>query len=243
MSSDIDRRLALEIQEVFDMFDEDSNGYIDAIELQHALSTITGNQVSPHDVLELLRQYDRDESGSLTLDEFTYMVSDKMKSRKSADDLLKTFQFLCGNSTEISAASLRQAASDVGEILSEAEARELISAALGGVDGFVDFAAFCAVQRAMHEDDSDPIAQPPPKETTAARKSSNYRTDSHVFDSSAANPPDGTARDQSETPPPAPLEAEPTVFAEGFTFGDDGHQEPVEGQIVQIVNNPEENKS
>lgn len=152
MSDEADQRLLAEATQVFDMFDEDGNGSIDVSELQSALTTITGAVVTAHEASEIIRLYDVDENGTLSLDEFKMMVKARVTARSWSGDLVRTFQFLCGpgNSHVITAKSLRSAAADVGEVLSEEEAQTLIDAALGGFGGLgggVDYATFCKVQQ------------------------------------------------------------------------------------------------
>eukprot|EP00759_Apiculatamorpha_spiralis_P048530 PhF_6_TR4374/c0_g1_i1/m.5902/K16465/CETN1; centrin-1 len=140
-------RLLKEIAEVFDMFDEDGSGTVDGTEIQSALTTITGTMVTAREAFDIMKKYDIDENGELNLEEFTEMVLERMQARTNAEDMVRTFQFLCGGGTSITAESLRKSALEVGEVLSEQEAKDLIAVALGGLQGNVDYTAFCSIQK------------------------------------------------------------------------------------------------
>ena len=62
-------------KQIFDDFDLDGNGLIDADELQEAVKQI-GFEMSMEEVLEFLKTYDEDGNGSLNFEEYQLMMQD-----------------------------------------------------------------------------------------------------------------------------------------------------------------------
>eukprot|EP01084_Bolivina_argentea_P170668 295741_1 len=65
-----------EMKILFDEFDEDGGGTIDAVELQNALKSV-GEELSMEEVKELIQHVDGNEDGEIDFDEFKIMVNQK----------------------------------------------------------------------------------------------------------------------------------------------------------------------
>ena len=68
-----------EIREAFNLFDTDGSGTIDARELKAAMRAL-GFQVKKAEIRTMIADIDKDESGSIDIDEFTEMMTGKMVS-------------------------------------------------------------------------------------------------------------------------------------------------------------------
>lgn len=66
-----------EIKEAFNLFDTDGSGSIDARELKAAMRAL-GFQVKKAEIRKMIADVDKDESGTIDLDEFTEMMTGKM---------------------------------------------------------------------------------------------------------------------------------------------------------------------
>jgi len=62
------------IKALFDSIDDDGNGKIDELELQKALSDITGDKVDLEETRTVIRAVDRDGDGHINFQEFVVMV-------------------------------------------------------------------------------------------------------------------------------------------------------------------------
>jgi len=79
-----------EIREAFDYFDVDGTGTIDAVDLRVAMRAL-GFEPSKAEVEHMIAAVDTDASGSLDFSEFLEVVTRKINSPDSLDDLRKAF--------------------------------------------------------------------------------------------------------------------------------------------------------
>ena len=80
-----------EIREAFDLFDTDGSGTIDAKELKVAMRAL-GFAVKKDEVDAIMREYDRDDSGSIEYPEFREIMMERMGDRNPQDELAKAFK-------------------------------------------------------------------------------------------------------------------------------------------------------
>jgi Ca2+-binding EF-hand superfamily protein len=66
-----------EIKEAFHLFDTDGSGSIDVRELKAAMRAL-GFQVKKAEIRQMIADIDKDESGTINLDEFIEMMTGKM---------------------------------------------------------------------------------------------------------------------------------------------------------------------
>lgn len=143
-----------EIIQVFKMFDEDDTGSIDVSELASALQTITGEKVSREDMMAIMAKFDADGSGSIELAEFESMVMERMRGRSFHEETAKAFNYLEDKSMPgfVTRESLRKAADDVGEKLTDVELNEMFDVLVTGQSSqAIDFATYCIVQQAAED--------------------------------------------------------------------------------------------
>ena len=104
----------MEIKEAFDLFDSDKSGSIDKTELKNALQNL-GIDNKNHTLTTMMKDLDKDDSGTITFDEFIEMMTAKMSDKDTKDDLYKVFRLFIGDesSDKISAKHLRRVANDL----------------------------------------------------------------------------------------------------------------------------------
>jgi Ca2+-binding EF-hand superfamily protein len=146
-----------EIDEVFNLFDSDSSGKIDVNELESALFTITGERLPRDEVVALIKRYDEKADGELSKEEFTTMVMERLKGRTFQEETARAFKLLEDPNAAgaITKDSLRRAAAECGERLTEDDINEMFDTLVtGNPSPVVDFATFCSIQFAASSSDS-----------------------------------------------------------------------------------------
>merc|ERR1712185_290006 len=79
-----------EIKEAFDIFDVDSSGSIDYKELKAAMKAL-GVTVKKEELKKMITDVDADGSGSVEFPEFLQMMTAKMSSNDSKEDVKKVY--------------------------------------------------------------------------------------------------------------------------------------------------------
>eukprot|EP01063_Lacrimia_lanifica_P005785 TRINITY_DN1349_c0_g3_i1.p2 TRINITY_DN1349_c0_g3~~TRINITY_DN1349_c0_g3_i1.p2 ORF type:complete len:148 (+),score=88.40 TRINITY_DN1349_c0_g3_i1:61-504(+) len=82
---------ASQIKEVFDLFDSDSSGVIDAEEMHYALKGL-GFELSQREVSQVVERLDKDGNGVVEFEEFEKFVQDKQNKRGSDDEIKEAFK-------------------------------------------------------------------------------------------------------------------------------------------------------
>ena len=115
-----------EIKEAFDLFDTDKTGTIDYHELKVAMRAL-GFDVRKQEVLDLMRDYDRDGSGQIEFPDFLDIMTIKINNRDPTEEILKAFRLFDEDGTgRISLKNLRRIARELGENLSDEELQAMI---------------------------------------------------------------------------------------------------------------------
>merc|ERR1712098_652398 len=126
-----------EIKEAFDMFDKDSSGSIEPKELLEAMKKL-GFDHDNEIVMQMIGDLDKDKSGEIEFDEFLDMMSAKVPSDPTREDIAKVFPLFDKDKTgTISMANLKQIVRELGETMSEDDVAELIEHADSDGDGEV----------------------------------------------------------------------------------------------------------
>ncbi len=115
-----------EIKEAFDLFDTDKTGTIDYHELKVAMRAL-GFDVRKQEVLDLMRDYDRDGAGQIEFQDFLDIMTTKINNRDPTEEILKAFKLFDEDGTgRISLKNLRRIARELGENLSDEELQAMI---------------------------------------------------------------------------------------------------------------------
>ncbi|CAG9333219.1 unnamed protein product [Blepharisma stoltei] len=115
-----------EIKEAFDLFDTDKTGSIDYHELKVAMRAL-GFDVKKLEVIDLMRQYDKENSGRIDYQDFLDIMTQKIGDRDPKEEVLKAFRLFDDDGTGyITLKNLRRVARELGEHLSDEELKAMI---------------------------------------------------------------------------------------------------------------------
>ncbi|XP_061172568.1 uncharacterized protein LOC133181934 isoform X2 [Saccostrea echinata] len=132
--------LANEAKSVFDEFDRDKNGKIDALELGSALRML-GLNPTMKEVTDMISEVDNDGNGTIEFEEFhTFIKRSYKKPDDIKHDLKKAFRVLDINGDGfISKEELREVLTKMGETLTDQEVDEMMEKADKNKDGKIDY--------------------------------------------------------------------------------------------------------
>ncbi|SOV07150.1 probable CDC31 - spindle pole body component, centrin [Ustilago sp. UG-2017a] len=115
-----------EIKEAFELFDTDKDGAIDYHELKVAMRAL-GFDLKKAEVLKLLRDHDKTNSGLLEWEDFNQIMSEKIASRDPMEEIRKAFALFDDDATgKISLRNLKRVAKELGEALDDDELQAMI---------------------------------------------------------------------------------------------------------------------
>ncbi|GAB9467040.1 hypothetical protein Gpo141_00004400 [Globisporangium polare] len=136
-----------EIREAFHLFDTDGSGSIDARELKAAMRAL-GFQVKKAEIRQMIADIDKDESGTINVDEFIEMMTGKMNSRDPREEIIKIFKLFDDDNTgKISFRNLKRVCAELGETLTDDEMQEMIDEADRDGDGSINEDEFLRVMK------------------------------------------------------------------------------------------------
>eukprot|EP01015_Nassula_variabilis_P018245 TRINITY_DN2963_c0_g2_i5.p2 TRINITY_DN2963_c0_g2~~TRINITY_DN2963_c0_g2_i5.p2 ORF type:complete len:164 (+),score=59.13 TRINITY_DN2963_c0_g2_i5:66-557(+) len=136
-----------ELKEAFDLFDTEKTGTIDYHELKVAMRAL-GFDVRKAEVLQLIKEYDRDDSGRIEYDDFLEIMTKKYAERDPSEEILKAFKLFDDDNTgKITLKNLRKIARDLGENLSDDELKAMIDEFDKDQDGSINEDEFLNIMR------------------------------------------------------------------------------------------------
>mmetsp|Transcript_9777 Transcript_9777/g.32739 ORF Transcript_9777/g.32739 Transcript_9777/m.32739 type:complete len:291 (-) Transcript_9777:133-1005(-) len=136
-----------EIREAFELFDADGSGKVDVRELKIAMRAL-GFNVKKAEVREMVAELGKDEHDTVDYDEFVKLMSRKMATRDTREEILKVFQlFDDDRSGRISFANLKRVVGMVGERMTDEEIQEMIDEADRDGDGEIGEEDFYRVMK------------------------------------------------------------------------------------------------
>ena len=122
----------------FLQFDKNGDGFISTEELGTCLRSL-GFHIEEKNLKELMEEFDRNNEGKVSFDEFYHVVNVRMKNPLTEDELKDSFAlFDKDNSGKISSAELKKALTTWGEKLSDDQVNEFIEDADTNGDGELD---------------------------------------------------------------------------------------------------------
>lgn len=134
-----------EIQEAFELFDTDKDGAIDYHELKVAIRAL-GFEVSKADVIKIMKDYNREDTGKISYDDFCEVMTERVLERDPLDEVLKAFRlFDESESGRIGVRDLRRVARELGETVSDEELRAMIDEFDTDGDGEINQEEFIAI--------------------------------------------------------------------------------------------------
>ena len=136
-----------EIKEAFDLFDTDKIGAIDYHELKVAMRAL-GFDVRKQEVISLMKEYDRDNTGRIEYPDFLEIMTQKIADRNPTEEIYKAFKlFDDDNSGFISLKNLRKIAKELGENLSDDELQAMIDEFDKDADGQISEEEFLNIMK------------------------------------------------------------------------------------------------
>ena len=136
-----------EIKEAFELFDTDKTGTIDYHELKVCMRAL-GFDVKKQEVLNLMREYDREGSGQIEYPDFLEIMTTKISERDPIEEISKAFKLLDEDNTgRISLRNLRRIAREMQENLSDDELQAMIDEFDKDGDGEISEAEFLAIMK------------------------------------------------------------------------------------------------
>lgn len=141
-----------EIREAFDLFDTDKDSAIDAHELKVALRAL-GFHVKKEDIQALMSQYDEDDTGHVTFQQFLTICTDKMADRDPLEEIRKAFMLFDEDKTgAITVKNLRKVAREIGENMSDEELHAMIDEFAKEREGEITEEEFIAIMKNNGDD-------------------------------------------------------------------------------------------
>jgi calmodulin len=137
-----------EIKEAFNVFDKDNDGFITIKELGTVMRSL-GHNPTEMELQDMIKLYDKDESGTIDFPEFLDLMTTKMKETELEEQLIETFKVFDrdGNGL-LSGQELKYVMAVVGEVLTDTEVDELIKQADVDGDGFINYQEFVKMMTA-----------------------------------------------------------------------------------------------
>lgn len=134
-----------ELKEAFAVYDTNRDGVITTRELGTVMRQL-GQNPTEAEIQEMIKQLDKDSSGTINFNEFVTLMADKMKTVVTEEDIRDAFRvFDVNGNGEISAHELRHVITNLGERLTEEEANEMIRVADLDGDGLINYLDFINV--------------------------------------------------------------------------------------------------
>mgnify|MGYP003706392583 CR=1 FL=1 len=107
-----------------------------------------GFDVRKAEVLKLMKEYDRNESGQIEYSDFVDIMTQKMAERDPEEEIRKAFQLFDDDQTgTISVKNLRRVARELGEVLSDDELQAMIDEFDKNQDGVIDESEFLSIMK------------------------------------------------------------------------------------------------
>ncbi|RHZ82707.1 hypothetical protein Glove_104g43 [Diversispora epigaea] len=115
-----------EIREAFDLFDTDKDGAMDFHELKVAMRAL-GFDENKSEVLKIIRQYDKNDDGTIVFDDFFKVMSERIVNRSPEEEIHRAFQLFDDDNTgKISLRNLKRVAKELGENLDDDDLQAMI---------------------------------------------------------------------------------------------------------------------
>ena len=136
-----------ELKEAFDLFDTDHTGRMDYHQLKVSMRAL-GFDVRKAEVLRLMKEYDRAESGFIAYADYVDLMTTKLAERNPEDEIRKAFALFDEEQTgAISLRNLRRVARELGEALGDEELQAMIDEFDRNGDGSIDIEEFMAIMK------------------------------------------------------------------------------------------------
>lgn len=134
-----------EIKEAFAMYDLDGNGVITTRELGSVMRTL-GLNPTEAEILNFIKEVDTDNSGTISLKEFSVLMAGKLKNIDTEEDIIEAFKvFDVANKGYITVHEMRHVMTNLGEKLTEQEIDDMMREADSDGDGIINYQDFVKI--------------------------------------------------------------------------------------------------
>jgi len=117
-----------------------------------------GFTIKKAEIRQMIQDIDKDDSGTVDFDEFVEMMTGRMTSRDSKDEIQKVFALFDEDTTgKITFRDLKKAVTELGENISDEEIMEMIEEADRSGDGTINFEEFYRVMKKRGDDPLDDL--------------------------------------------------------------------------------------
>ena len=118
---DLSEEQKSDIREAFNLFDTTGSGSIDTKDLKVAMRAL-GFEPRKEEIKKMVNDVDKDNSGSLSFDNFINLMARKISEKDSKEEILKAFKLFDDDETgRISFQNLKRVAKELGENLTDEE--------------------------------------------------------------------------------------------------------------------------
>lgn len=136
-----------EIKEAFELFDTNKSGTIDYHELKVSMRAL-GFDVKKAHVVELMKDYDKGNTGVIDFNDFNDIMVQKIADRDPTEEVKKAFKLFDDDNTgKISLKNLRRVARELGEALSDDELQAMIDEFDKDLDGEINEEEFLSIMK------------------------------------------------------------------------------------------------
>lgn len=147
-----------EVKEAFQLFDTEQKGSIDVKELKAAFRAL-GFQVKKAEIRQMMTDIDKLDAAVVLYDEFVEMVTPKMQSRDTREEIIKVFKLFDDDQTNtISFKNLQRVARELGENLTDEELQEMVDEADRDGDGVINEEEFYRVMKKRGDNPLDDLS-------------------------------------------------------------------------------------
>ncbi|XP_031477040.1 calmodulin-like [Nymphaea colorata] len=149
MAEWLTREQIYDFQEAFSLFDKDGDGRITIQELATVIGSL-GQNPTDEELREMIGEVDVNGNGTIEFVEFLNLMARKTKETDAEEELKEAFKvFDKDQNGYISAEELRNVMINLGEKLTDEEARQMISEADTDGDGLVNYEEFVKIMMAV----------------------------------------------------------------------------------------------
>eukprot|EP01088_Endostelium_zonatum_P006392 TRINITY_DN18514_c0_g1_i1.p1 TRINITY_DN18514_c0_g1~~TRINITY_DN18514_c0_g1_i1.p1 ORF type:complete len:149 (-),score=41.91 TRINITY_DN18514_c0_g1_i1:23-469(-) len=128
-----------EYTQVFNNFDRNKDGTIDASELSVVMRDL-GLTSTKRDVEQMIASVDKDKNGTIDLEEFMILMQGMINRPVDYREIFKAFDV--NGDGYVTAKELKAVMNSIGELISDADVQMMIDQADGDSDGRVSYTEF-----------------------------------------------------------------------------------------------------
>eukprot|EP01084_Bolivina_argentea_P207683 354308_1 len=135
-----------ELQEIFNLVDEDRGGSISPQELQSLMATM-GIHTTQEEIDKIMAEIDENNDGEIQFEEFVAVMSRKVSASYSSDDVIEAFQLFTLNSPpgNITLEQLELSLTQYGPKLNKEKATKLIEDLEVDDNGYFDYESYVSL--------------------------------------------------------------------------------------------------